>query len=173
MSGRFNFVRTYAQYGADIRDFEKSPAVSAVLSVVLSKFEYPASSLLGARLTTQWLRAGNAPGNDASLMALIFEMQGGGFVEIVLRKTVGTAFYGGWLEKGNSYRITNEVVNGYRVIDVTKPCGEIRRHVYAGRFGYQPVYDGIPFSQDVACRMRQHVAPNRGCAGLLKEMDYE
>lgn len=158
MSGSFSFLRIYAQYGADIRDFERSEGVSSVLSVVMSEFEYPASSLIGARMTVQWLRAGEVPGKKASLMDLLFEMHGGGFVEIVMRDTVGTAFYGGWLEKGHTYRITDEIENGYRVIEVARPDGVFRRHVYADSYGYQPVYNGAPVEAEVARRLRRNVA---------------
>ncbi|MGH1415045.1 MAG: hypothetical protein ACRBB0_16270 [Pelagimonas sp.] len=158
MSGSFRFLRIYAQYGADIREFERTEAVSSVLSAVVSEFEYPVSCLIGAKVSSQWLKVGEASSKDASALDLIFEMQGVGFLEIVMRDADGVVFYGGWLEKGETYRLTKEIVNGYRVIDVKTSGGDVRRHVYSDRHGYQPVYEGAPVPAEVARRLRQQIA---------------
>ncbi|WP_299937398.1 hypothetical protein [uncultured Pelagimonas sp.] len=153
MPGSFSFLRLYAQYGADIRDFEKDEDVSSVLSVIMSEFEYPVSSLIGAKVSSQWLRAGHPSLIDASAMDLMFEMQQSGFVEIVMRDASGTAFYGGWLERGNAYRVTNELVCGFRVIESQKPDGTVRRHSYSDRYGYQPVCDDLPVGTETVRRL--------------------
>ncbi len=158
MPGSFSFLRTYAQYGADIRDFEKDGEVSVVLSVILAKFEYPISCLIGARMSSQWLRAGDASSKDASVLDLLFEMQDAGFVEIVMRDAEGTAFYGGWLERGNAYRVTDELVCGYRIIESRKIDGTVRKHSYSERFGYQPIDDGRPVDADTGRRLSRQRA---------------
>ncbi len=151
----FSFLRLYAQYGADIRDFEKDEEVSLVLGVVMSEFAYPVSSLIGAKLSSQWLRAGDPSLQDASVMDIMFEMQQSGFVEIIMRDPSGAAFYGGWLERGNTYRVTNELVCGYRIIESNKADGTVRRHSYSERYGYQPVCDGLPVCAHTAQRLSQ------------------
>jgi len=130
MVGELKFTRDYAQYGDDVRDFEKASDVGAVLAETLRRYSYPYNVYIGQKFTSIWLREGEPKSKDPEDLDLIFVAGGQGFLEIVLRDQGFDAVYGGWLVDGESVEVTNEIVNGYRVINVTMQSGETERHEF-------------------------------------------
>lgn len=119
MAGQIQFNRTYAQFGAQVKEYEKSDDVGFVVTEFLW-FEgfpfYPISSLIDAKITGIWLGEGERPAADTNNIDLIFKMagMGEGLYEIVLRSDDGT-FYGGWFF-GDTLEVTDEIVAGHRVV---------------------------------------------------------
>ncbi|WP_171177828.1 hypothetical protein [Ruegeria sp. HKCCD8929] len=154
MAGEVQFNRDYTNYGAEVRDFERTTDVSIVLTEVLSAFFYPLNALIGNKFSAQWLGEGDKGPNDPEDLDLIFEFSetevSGAYREIVLRDSAGVATYGGWLIAGGVVNVTDEIVNGYRVIVVRVDEQDIR-HENDGSF-YQPVSGGPAVTAAAAAR---------------------
>ncbi len=140
MSGTITFNRTYADYDPSVRDFEKAPEISEILSYVLCTYNYPVSALIGGKFSAVWLKEGDRKGADKDDLDLIFEMRDQGFFEIILRDENYAPVYGGYLLAGKSVTVTDEVVSGYRVIVVTHDDHSETRHEFQPGIGYEPVY---------------------------------
>ncbi|MEL6467731.1 MAG: hypothetical protein AAFQ58_22420 [Pseudomonadota bacterium] len=130
MAGEAQFNRDYINYGAEVRPFEKTTDVSFVLTEILCTFLYPLNALVGNKFSAQWLGEEEKGPNDPEDLDLIFEFSetevSGAFREIILRNHAGVATYGGWLVAGGTVHVTDEIVNGYRVILVRVDGQEIR-----------------------------------------------
>ena len=152
MAGTLQFNRKYAEFGSRIRDFEKDDEVGFVVSEFLwydgAPF-YPVGAVIDAHVSAVWLGEGDAPTED--LIDLVFRMrpspnQDFTLYEIVLRDQ-GGAFYGGWVF-GDNLRVTDEVVNGHRVLE-TDDLGATARFVFVPTQG-QYQYDGSPIRATTA-----------------------
>ncbi|GGX60957.1 hypothetical protein GCM10007385_32780 [Tateyamaria omphalii] len=154
MSGKLKFGRTYADFGKDVRGFEKTPEVIAVVEEFMELWGYSLLDLLGAEFSAQWLRAGESPMNSEDTLDLIFEIESQGFFEIVLRDGDGTAFYGGYLSGVQHVRFTETIVNGYRTLVTTAGDGAETLHEYTPGIGYRPVFAEGVMPLSVARRLR-------------------
>ena len=128
MAGQIQFNRTYAQFGAQVKEYEKSDDVGFVVTEFLW-FEgfpfYPISSLIDAKITGIWLGEGERPAADTNNIDLIFKMagMGEGLYEIGIRVEGDKAdlgsddgtFYGGWYF-GDTLEVTDDIVAGHRVV---------------------------------------------------------
>ncbi|MBW8640286.1 hypothetical protein K1W69_24040 [Hoeflea sp. WL0058] len=70
---------------------------------------------------------------------MLFEMVGQNYFEIVLRDGDGSAYYGDWLAGSQPVEVTDEIINGFRVI-FTGQGDEKVRHEYEPGSGYGPIY---------------------------------
>jgi hypothetical protein len=78
---------------------------------------YPIGALVDAKISSVWLGEGEALGGEEANLDLIFKMRDAGgfsFFEIVLRTQLGPV-YGGFAG-GQSLEVTDEIVNGHRVL---------------------------------------------------------
>lgn len=135
MAGQLQFNRDYAAFGAQVRDFEKSDDVGYVVSEFLwydGYPFYPVGALIEAQINAVWLGAGEAP--DTSKIDLIFRMRsfedpdaGPFFFEIVLRDG-DFSIYGGYAI-GSALSVTDEIVNGHRVLE-SEFHGESLRYTF-------------------------------------------
>jgi len=120
MAGMISFNRNYAAFGSQVRPFEKSDDVGFTVTEFMW-FEgapfYPIGSLIDAKISSAWLGEGEPQSGDEADLDLIFKMreqEGFNFFEIVLRTAFG-AVYGGYAG-GQSLEVTDEIVNGHRVL---------------------------------------------------------
>ena len=139
MSGVIAFNRSYTEYGPQVRGFEKSPDVIAVIDHFMSLWSYSVGNLIGGRFTTQWLAEGENDGKDEDQLDLVVQMTDTGFFEVILRNGVGDSQYGGWLFGMLPVTLTDEIVNGYRVIATTAEDGSQVRHEFLPDVGYEPI----------------------------------
>ena len=130
------FDRTYADFGPKVRDFERSAEVIQVVEGFMKQWNYSLLDLMGSEFTAQWLREGEMPENDPDTLDLIFEIATQGFYEIVLRDGDGNAVYGGYLFGVQPVKITDEIVNGYRVLLATQADGGEARYGFSPGAGY-------------------------------------
>lgn len=141
MAELMQFDRCYAAFREDIRPFERADDVGFVVSLFLASHgspRYPIGDLIGARLCSVWLGAGNPPEHDEDNLDLIFEIGGSESVrsyEIVLRSSGGTV-YGGCLT-GIAPKVTDEIIHGHRVL-TTELRGRTVRYEFSG-LTYLPV----------------------------------
>ncbi|MEL6167842.1 MAG: hypothetical protein AAFR35_04075 [Pseudomonadota bacterium] len=140
MSNTVTFDRTYADFGGEVREFEKAPEVIAAINVLMKEWPYSIEDFLGARFTAEWLGSDQRPAKvrDLNDHDLIFEMGDTGFYELVLRNDRGDSVYGGWLIGLEPVVVTDEVVHGHRVILTTLEDGTQQRHDYFPNLGYGP-----------------------------------
>ncbi len=119
MAGMISFNRNYAAFAAGVRPFESADDVGLVVTEFLwdGGFPfYPIGALIDAKISSAWLGESDAPGNEADL-DLIFkmrELEGANYFEIILRTASGP-IYGGWVA-GQSLEVTDEFINGHRVL---------------------------------------------------------
>jgi hypothetical protein len=139
MSGTIQFNRTYCEYGPQVRDFEKTPDVIAVIDHFIGLWGYSVGDLMGTRFTAQWLGDGEKSGKAEDELDLMIEMNATGFFEIVLRNGNGDSQYGGWLYGKQPVVVSDDIVNGYRVILTTGDDGSQLRHEFIPSIGYEPV----------------------------------
>ena len=139
MAGTLKFTRDYAVFGSKVNDYEISPDVNHILAGTIRDFTwYPYDVYIGSKFVAIWLREGEKDPNDPANIDLIFIAKNQGYAEIVLRDHNSEAAYGGWLVWGESAEVTDEIVNGYRVINVTLASGDVERHEFVDT-GYVPV----------------------------------
>ena len=83
--------------------------------------------LINAKISAIWLGEGEKPAGDVENLDLLFKMGAPGepFIEIILRSTGNFPVYGGWLE-GQSADVTDEIVNGHRVLVTTLDGTKLR-----------------------------------------------
>lgn len=153
----FKFNRTYADFGGEIRPFEKAPEVVAEIEYFMGFWGYTLSNLLGAKVSAHWLREGEAGPNDPDNLDLVFEMVGEPYFEIVLRDGNGNAHYGGYLYGQQPVEAKDDIINGYRVI-YTELDGAKIRHEYDPIDGYLPVFGASVVPLGVAKRTRTRKA---------------
>lgn len=130
MSGNLNFNRKFADYGPDTRDFERSRDVLKELTELVCGVKQTIGAFIGAKFTSVWLHEGDATGIEDDL-DLIFINQEDGFLDIVLRQN-GVPVYGGFLDPSVSVNVTDDVVNGLRVIIGTDESGNKTRYEFTG-----------------------------------------
>jgi hypothetical protein len=132
MAGNIQFKRDYAAFGSKVRPFEKSDDVGSLLSWILGTwlFIYPVGALVNAKISGIYLGKGEKPAGDVDNLDLIFKMAqpGAGYFEIILRSKGNPPVYGGWAV-GESLEVTDEIVNGHRVL-IAKTGTEKLRYEY-------------------------------------------
>jgi hypothetical protein len=143
MAGTLKFNREFAEFGPQIRNFEKADDVGLVVTEFMWDGGVPFYSignLMGARINAVPLGDGDPPSEE--LIDLVFRMptgvEGSFYYEIVLRVEGGAA-YAGWLF-GETVSVRDEVVNGHRVLE-TIAGGETLRYTYdlqSGRYLLDP-----------------------------------
>jgi hypothetical protein len=144
MAGNVQFKRDYAAFGSKVRPFEKSDDVGSVLSWMLGYWSalYPVGALVNAKISAIYLGKGEKPAGDVDNIDLIFKMAqpGAGFFEIVLRSKGNAPVYGGWAY-GDSLEVTDEIVNGHRVLIAKAGTDKLRYEYTLGDpFGLGPMY---------------------------------
>lgn len=153
MAGEMQFNRTYADFGPQVRDFEKSPEVVAVVEDFMDLWDYTLLDLMGAEFSAHWLKKGERPANSPDTLDLIFEIASQGFFEIVLRDGDGNAIYGGYLFGAQPVGATETIVNGYRTLITTASDGSEILHEYTPGEGYAPAFAAGVTPLNVARRM--------------------
>lgn len=144
MAGEIKFRRDFAEFGSEVRPFERDDDVGYVVTELMF-YEgypyYPANALMDAKLSSTWLGDGEAM-DEASLdLILRFEPSypeapdNYYFFEIVMRGD-GFSYYGGFCD-GSNLRVTDEVKNGHRVIE-TDFEGDVWRWVFTPGVGNGP-----------------------------------
>lgn len=152
MSGELQFKRIYAAYGPGVRAFERSPQIAEIIAGIICRWAYPISAIIGNKLSSQWLSEGERDDESLEDLDLLFEMPEEGFIEIVLRDADALPVYGGWLVHGQ-VTVTNEVMNGYRVINVVDESNETIRHEYEETFGYSPTETATSLTTKARARL--------------------
>lgn len=135
MSRTMIFDRSFVELGRDLQPDEKEPGVLASIEFFMKEWGYSFGELVGAQFSTHWLGEGDSSGRSPGEMDLVIEMNGSGFFEIVLRSK-GRAVYGGWLEGMRPIVVSDEEVNGHRVVLTTLADGSQLRHEYLPGYGY-------------------------------------
>lgn len=132
MAGKLKFNREYASFGNKVRPFEKSAEVGKVLLWILNEWPslYPLSALINSKISAIYLGKGEKTAGDIDNLDLIFKMaeSGAGIFEIILRSEGHLPVYGGWAV-GDTLEVTDEIVNGHRVL-IGKIGSEKLRHEY-------------------------------------------
>lgn len=154
MSVKMKFNRSYLDYGPDVRPFETTADVVSVYEDILTMWNYDLGDQIGALFSTHWLGESERPENDPDTLDLIFQINGAPFFEITLQDGTNGARYGGWLFGAKPVVITDEVVDGYRVILTTDMDGSQLRHEYnAAVASYGPVAPVAAMPLSAARRM--------------------
>lgn len=139
MSGTLKFDRTYLDFGTQVRPIEKTADVASVFEDILTTWGYDVGDQIGGMFSAQWLGEGERPTNDTDRLDLIFEITGEPYFEIALRGETGVASYGGWLFGKQPVVVTDEIVNGHRVLLTTLEDGaQLRHEFFADAAGYLP-----------------------------------
>jgi hypothetical protein len=121
---------------------------------------YPVGALVNAKISAIYLGQGEKPAGDVDDLDLISKMAqpGDGFFEIVLRSKGNAPVYGGWAY-GESLEVTDEIVNGHRVL-IAKLGAQKRRYEYRLNASPAPMY----FLADVALNATLSTAAARKLA---------
>lgn len=117
MSGKVQFNRDLAEWGPQVKEWEKSDDVGYVISEILCLY-YPVGALMTAKISGNWLGEGERPENDPETLDLMLKMTdtlGDHYVEIILRSTTFFPFNAGYVV-GHEVEITDTLVNGHRVL---------------------------------------------------------
>lgn len=139
MAKKLKFTRDYVLFGPKVRDFEKASDVNNVLAWTICQYSYPYDAYIEEKFVSVWLRDGEVGPNDPNNLDLIFIAKNQGYAEIVLRDHGDEAIYGGyllWGEKAEVAEVTEEIVNGYSVINVVYSTGDVVRHEFILGYGY-------------------------------------
>lgn len=147
MSSQVRFNDTFADFSQDVRAADRSPEVVDVVEDFVDRWGYGLGDLFGASFTTVALRENGAGGD------LIFKLTRPSFYEIVLRDDHGGATYGGYLYGAEKVRVTDKLINGYRVIVTSDTNGHEILHHYSPGLGYAPVFASGVVPLSVARRM--------------------
>ena len=134
MAQTIRFQRKFAEWGAELRDFERGPEVLQLLQDVATDLEQVFGiAYIGGKITSVWLHEGDAPGDTADL-DLIFTNEDDGFLDILLREDSGLT-YGGALDPSETVEVLDDLVDGHRVIIGTAADGtRIRYEASSGRY---------------------------------------
>ncbi|AAV94054.1 hypothetical protein SPO0749 [Ruegeria pomeroyi DSS-3] len=130
MANSIKFLRTFAEWGDQVRPFERSDDVLRILQDLTNDFGQTFGAYVGGKFTSVWLHEGDAPGSKEDL-DLIFVNQSDGFLDIVLRRE-GVPADGGFLSPSASVQVLDEIVDGLRVIVGTDEAGNKTRYEAIG-----------------------------------------
>ncbi|MEM6617130.1 MAG: hypothetical protein AAF619_11410 [Pseudomonadota bacterium] len=138
--------RIFGVFGDRVSALEAASDVGIVITAILNEHDYPSNALFGATVTTAWLGVGDPPTHDESALDLIFRMRetdvSSAYYELIIRDENGFPFYGGWLASDAvSLEISDEIVNGYRVVLGRTASNDLIRHEFDMVVGYVPVSD--------------------------------
>ena len=147
MPNHVGFTGIFADFTQDVRAPDRSPQVIDVIEDIVDRWGYGLTDILGASFTTAALQDLGEGGD------LIFNLKRPGFYEIVLRDGYGGAIYGGYLYGAEKVRVTDKVVNGYKVIVTCDSTGHEILHHYSPGLGYAPVFSSGVVPLSVAERM--------------------
>ena len=136
MTSSIKFNRTFADWGDQTREFERSEDVLTILTNLIGQLDQTIGAYIGGKFTSIWLHEGDTPGSEADL-DLIFVNQADDFLDIVLRED-GVPVYGGALNPSVTVEVTDEIVDGFRVIIGTDEGGNKTRYEATGGV-YNPV----------------------------------
>jgi hypothetical protein len=154
MAGTIQFNRTYIDFGPQVNAWEKTPDILSAIETFFGLWGYDPMEQLGAKVTAQWLGEGEKPANQNEAVDLIFEIKGQPFFEIVLNTPGKDAVYGGYLYGTQPVEITDEIVNGYRVLVTKGEDGANVRHEFDPAQGwYLPVAAASAVPLNAARRM--------------------
>lgn len=131
MAQTIKIQRTFADWGLELRDFERGPDVLQLLQDVATDLEQVFGiAYIGGKVTSAWLHDGDSPGDTADL-DLIFTNEADGFLDILLREDSGLT-YGGALDPSESVEVLDDIVDGHRVIIGTDADGSRTRYEASG-----------------------------------------
>lgn len=127
MAGTIQFNRDYAAFGNQVKPHEKTDDVGSIVTEILSLWFYPIGAVINAKISGIWLGEGEKPAGDLENIDLLFKMgpPGEPYIEIILRSTGNPPAYGGWVA-GQSLDVTDEIVNGHRVLVTTLEGTKLR-----------------------------------------------
>nr|MEC9421164.1 hypothetical protein [Pseudomonadota bacterium] len=142
MSGNAKFVRDFATWGPDVKSWEKANEVGYVITRDILNYGgdafYPVGALMGAKISGQWLGEGDMGSGDTENLDLLLRMTHPEskitYIEIILRSKTNSPYYAEYLE-GGEVEITDEIVNGHRVLISTD-----------GNFKFRYEFDGFQYS---------------------------
>ena len=136
MSGNtYTPKRTFADFDAQTRDFEKSDDVLDVVTGIMTELGDNIGAYIGGKFIGLWLREGEAQNEDESDLDLLFVNQVDQFIDIVLRQRAGLPADGGSLKPAVTLKLTDDIVEGYRVIiGVAEDGTETRYEFVGGRY---------------------------------------
>lgn len=123
MAGMVRFNRSYADYGDQVRQFEKTIQIGDVITEFLwygGSPYYSANQLINSKISSVWLGEGERPDNDPNNLDLIFRMDplspdSWTDFEVILRNN-GNPVYGGFFF-GAEIFVTDVIVAGHRAVD--------------------------------------------------------
>ncbi|AYD04389.1 hypothetical protein [Neorhizobium sp. NCHU2750] len=150
MANPIVFGRSYMAFTAVTEPYQRADDVGYAIAEFMSfkgRPYYPIGALANTRIAASRLSAGDVLEADEDNLDLIFRMreaEGGYFFEIVLRSSQGTR-YGGWLW-GYDVEVTDEIVNGYRVIETIEGSRRWRFEFCDNANHYQSV-DPLPIEK--------------------------
>ncbi len=144
MAGEIRFDRGYAAFQDRVREFERAPDVGYIVTEFMQyngQPYYPIDAVIESNISSVWLGEGEP--EDTSTLDILFRLIPQEhdapveyyFYEIVMRGGV-RPYYAGFVD-GSSLSITDEIVNGHRVIE-TDFEGNTFRWTYQSGFGNGP-----------------------------------
>ncbi|MBP2551519.1 hypothetical protein J2858_004461 [Neorhizobium galegae] len=135
------FNSSYVQFSSYTEPYQRADDVGFAITEFMWFKGYPfyaIGALTEAKVAYARLAQGAFEETDQDNVDLVFRMSqtgGGYFFELVLRSDKGTA-YGGWLW-GENLEVTDEFINGYRVLATTHAAGRTHFAYSRRRRGYQ------------------------------------
>jgi hypothetical protein len=141
MMKRMSFNSSYLQFSSYTEPYQRADDVGYAITEFMWFKGYPfyaIGALTEAKVAYARLAQGDFEETDQDNFDLVFRMGesgGGHFFELVLRSDKGTA-YGGWVW-GEDLLVTDEFINGYRVLATNHAAGQTHFAYSRRRRGYQ------------------------------------
>ncbi len=127
--------RHFAHFDDGVRDFEKSDDILDLLTEIIVDLDQNIGAYIGGKFISLWLGEGEKDEKDEADLDLLFVNQVDGFIDIIFRQRAGFPRDGGALFPAKTLKLTDEIVEGYRVIiGVAEDGTEIRYEVVSGRY---------------------------------------
>lgn len=135
MTHTYTPKRHFAHFDNGVRAFERSDEVLDILTDLVTELDQNIGAYIGGKFISLWLGEGEKTEEDAEDLDLLFVNQVDGFIDIVFRQRAGVAVNGGALLPSKTLRLTDEIIEGYRVIiGVAEDGTETRYEVVSGRY---------------------------------------
>lgn len=135
MTHTYTPKRNFAQFSDGVREFEKSNEVLDLLTGFIAELDHNIGAYIGGKFIALWLGEGDKDDEDSEDLDLLFVNQTDGYVDIIFRQGGTAAVDGGALLPLKTIKLTDEIVEGYRVlIGIAEDGTETRYEVVSGRY---------------------------------------
>lgn len=154
MSKTINFQRSFTNWGDKTREFERSNEIQEILTTLIDDLSMTIGAFIDGKFSSIWLHEGDATGDKADL-DLIFVNQTDQFLDVILRED-GVPVYGGFLNPSVKVLVTDEVVDGHRVIiGIDENGGETRHEAIGGFYSAVGPTAAVSLKSPARAKMRR------------------